>query len=90
MPSSLFGTNTTTQTSNVQTNNQFNQFKTYLNLLRSGGNPNAIMSTLMQSNPQMASVMNLVNQHGGDARTAFFEEAKRRGVDPDQIINMLK
>lgn len=44
----------------------------------------------MSQNPQMQNVMNIVNQYGGDARTAFYETAKERGIDPNTIINMLK
>ena len=39
---------------------------------------------------QMAQIMNLVNQSGGNPQKAFYELAKLRGVDPQAVINMAK
>lgn len=58
--------------------------------MQNSRNPQAMLGTLMNQNPQMQNVMNIINQYGGDARTAFYETAKERGVDPNQIINMLR
>ena len=64
--------------------------KGMMNLLRSGGNPQAMVQNMLASSPKGSTVMNLVNQHGGDARAAFYDLAKQKGVDPNQILNMLK
>ena len=42
------------------------------------------------SNPQMKQVMDIVQKHGGDPMRAFRAEAEARGVDPDEIMGMLK
>jgi hypothetical protein len=34
--------------------------------------------------------MTMVNNCGGDPKTAFYNMAKAKGIDPDSIINMLK
>ena len=49
------------------------------------GNPMALMQ-----GPQYQQAMNLIQQAGGDARTAFYNLARQKGVDPDQLISMLK
>lgn len=49
-----------------------------------------MLQSLMASNPQMGQVMNLVQQYNGDAKSAFYDLAKQKGVDPNEIINMLK
>lgn len=54
------------------------------------GNPSAMMSQMTKSNPQMAQVMNIIQQHGGDARKAFYSTAEQLGVNGDEILNMLK
>lgn len=59
-------------------------------MMQNSKNPQAMFGTLMNQNPQMQEVMGIINQYGGDARTAFYETAKARGVDPNQIINMLR
>ena len=49
------------------------------------GNPMALMQ-----GPQYQQAMNLIQQAGGDPRAAFYSLAKQKGVDPDQIISMLR
>lgn len=66
------------------------QIKDMVNLVRSSGNPNAALEYLARTNPQIRQVMNMVNQSGGDPRAAFYSLAKQKGVDPNQILNMLK
>lgn len=87
----------TNQLANPQTNNfgfqppaNLNQIKGLMNLVKSGGNPQQMFQSMMANNPQYGQVMNLVNQHGGDARAAFYALAKEKGVDPNQILDMLK
>lgn len=49
------------------------------------GNPMALMQ-----GPQYQQAMQLIQQAGGDARTAFYNLARQKGVDPDQVLSMLK
>lgn len=48
-----------------------------------------MLQSLAQQNPQMQQVMNLVNQ-AGDPKTAFYKMAEEKGVDPEQILSMLR
>ena len=41
-------------------------------------------------NPQLSNVMNLIQNHNGNAKEAFYALAKEKGVDPNEIINALK
>ena len=66
------------------------QIKGMMDMLRNAGNPQAMLSQMMQNNPQMRQVMSAVQQYGGDARKAFYGLCEQRGVDPDEILNMLK
>ena len=34
--------------------------------------------------------MDLVNQNGGDVKKVFYDMAKQKGVNPDDILNILK
>lgn len=53
-------------------------------------NPIEWLKAQIQTNPQMGQVMNVVDQYGGDAKTAFYEECKKRGQNPDAILQQVK
>lgn len=58
--------------------------------IRTAQNPNLMLQQLARSNPNVANAMNLVQRYGGDPQRAFYEEAKRKGIDPNQILGMLR
>ena len=49
-----------------------------------------MLNQMMQNNPQYKQVMDYVNKNGGDPKTAFYKMAEEQGVNPDEILNMLK
>lgn len=55
--------------------------------IKSANNPQALVSQLMANNPQ---VKQIINQYGGDPQTAFYKYAEANGIDPNEILNMLK
>ena len=67
-----------------------NAFIRMFKMLKSAQNPQAMLQSMVQQNPQMQSVMQLVNQNGGDAKTAFYNLAKQRGVDPEEVLKQLR
>ena len=73
-----------------QPNNNLSQIKSMMNMVKSAGNPQAMLQTLIQNNPQMRQVMTLINQSGGDPKAAFYKLAQEKGIDPQQILDMLK
>ena len=44
----------------------------------------------MQTSPAMKQVMEIVQQYGGDAEKAFRAIAQQKGIDPQEIIDMMK
>lgn len=70
-------------------NQQYNAMP-FIQAIRYSRNPNLMLQQLMQSNPNVASTMNLVRQYGGNPQKAFYEEAKKKGIDPNQILSMLR
>ena len=54
------------------------------------GNPQGVLSQLMQNNPQMRNVMDYIRQNGNDPKKAFYQMAQQKGVNPDDILSMLK
>ena len=45
---------------------------------------------MAQSNPQLQQVMQYIQENGGDAKTAFYNLAKQKGVDPNDILNQVR
>lgn len=66
------------------------QIKNMMNMVRSAGNPQAMLQSMAQNNPQVQQVMNIVNQSGGDPKAAFYKMAEEKGVDPEQVLSMLR
>lgn len=61
-----------------------------IGMVKAAQNPQAAVSQLAQSNPQMQQVMNVVNQNGGNAKQAFYNLCQQRGVDPNSILSQLQ
>ena len=66
------------------------QIKQMMGMLRNAQNPTAMLNQMVMSNPQLKQVMDIVQQHGGDSMKAFYAVAKQKGVDPNEILDMLK
>lgn len=57
-------------------------------MLQGGMNPQQLINNLMARNPQIS---NLINQYGhGDPKAAFYEYARLKGANPDEILNMIR
>ena len=54
------------------------------------GNPAAALQQMASNNPMMKQALTLVQQNGGDAQSAFERLARENGIDPNQIMSMLK
>ena len=61
-----------------------------LGMVRSASNPQAMLQTLAQSNPQLRQVMDVVQRSGNDPQRAFYALCEQKGINPQQIIDALK
>ena len=64
------------------------QLKGMMNMLKTSSNPQMLIQQMIQSNPQLAQVANLVN--GRNPEAVFRDMCNQRGINPDEFINMLK
>ena len=48
----------------------------------------AQINSMLQQNPKLNQVMNVV-RNGGNPKQLFFEMAKQKGVDPQSILSKL-
>ena len=70
--------------------NPLSNLKNMMNLMRNSNNPQAFLQTAMQNNPQMKQAMQMIQANGGDAKAVFYNLAKQKGVNPDDILNQLR
>lgn len=61
-----------------------------MQMMKNASNPMAAMQQMMGNNPQMQQVMQVVQQHGGDAKGAFYAMAQQQGVNPDEILSQVR
>lgn len=64
--------------------------KRMMGMVRSAGNPQAMLQEIASQNPKMRKALDIVQQSGGDPKAAFYKLAEEEGVNPDDIINALK
>ena len=64
--------------------------KQMMNMVRTAQNPQLVLNQLATSNPLLKQAMDLTQQYGGDSMKALSETAKQMGIDPNEIMNMLK
>ena len=75
---------------NNQRNSSSNSLFAVLNRVRNSPNPNQAMQQLLSNNPQYQGIMQYINQNGGDAKSAFYNMAAQKGVDPNSILSQLR
>ena len=66
------------------------KIKQMMGMVRAAKDPQQAINMLAMNNPQVKQVMDIVEQYGGDSMKAFKDMAKQCGVDPEEILGMLK
>ena len=69
------------------TTNTLGQVKQMIQTIKSSGNPQMMVNQMLSRNPQLNQ---LINQYGGDPKTAFYKYAEANGIDPEEILNLMK
>ena len=77
-------------TFNFPQQEQVNSLSEVYNKVRHSSNPNEAMQQLLINNSNFRWVMTYINQNGGNAKTAFYNMAAQKGVDPNTILNQLR
>ena len=66
------------------------QIKQMISFVKMSKDPQAAMQQLMQSNPQMQQVMQMIQMSGKDPMSLFQAVAQQRGIDPQEIMDLMK
>lgn len=81
------------KSANTLQNSPVGQIKETFNFLKSAKNPQTLFARMAQNNPMYQSVMNYIQQNGGDAQKAFYNYASQCGAsekDINDVLGMLK
>ena len=65
-----------------------NSFTGMFRMMNAVRNPMAFLANKF-SQTQIGQAMKLVEQNGGDAKATFYNLAKQKGVNPDDILSQL-
>ena len=66
------------------------QVKQLMTICKNANDPQAMLHSMITQNPQMKSAIDLIQQSGGDPKTAFYKLAEQKGIDPNTILDALK
>ena len=69
---------------------QNNVIQKIIQMAKSGNNPQQLLNSLAGQNPQLNQVMHLVNSGKMTPKQIFMNMANQQGVNPNDIISMLK
>lgn len=69
---------------------QMNPIKRLMNTIKFATNPNQALADAINSNPQMAQLLLAMKQSGKNPKDLFYELAKQKGVDPEEILKQLR
>jgi hypothetical protein len=67
-----------------------NQFKQMMNAVRMASNPNQAIADMINNSPMSAQIINMLKNSGKTPKELFFELAKQKGVDPNEILKQLQ
>lgn len=74
----------------MMANQMPNNMQQLVNLFKNARNPQQLIANMANQNPQAKQILNLLQTSGKSPKDLFYEMAKQKGVDPNQIINMLQ
>ena len=60
-----------------------------MNALRSARDPKQLLEQYARSNKNVREVVDMVNKVG-DPKTAFYQMASAKGVDPEAILSLIR
>ena len=71
-------------------NNNISQIKQMMNMFRGANNPQQLLMNIANQNPQMRQVMNMIQTSGKSPKDLFYDLARQKGVNPDDILKQLQ
>ena len=69
---------------------KLNEILGLFNAAKNSSDPMGMFKSMSKSNPLVQKAFNCVDKYGGDMKKAFFALSEEYGVDPQNIIGMIK
>lgn len=67
-----------------------NPIRNMINMFKASRDPQSLVNNMLSQNPEAQQMLQQTLQNGGTYKDAFMMAAKAKGVDPNEIISMLK
>lgn len=64
--------------------------KNIIGMFQGKGDPKTLIQNVATQNPQMQSVLKMINSSGMSPKDLFMQKAKEAGINPNDIIGQLK
>ena len=61
-----------------------------LQLVKASKNPGQLFQTMAKNNPQVQSIMQMIQQTNQTPKELFYQAAQQQGIDPNQILGMFQ
>ena len=69
---------------------QIQPIKQAMAMVKTASNPQAAMEQMLSNNPNYQQINKLIQDNGGDAQKAFYSMAEQMGINPNDVLSMLK
>lgn len=70
--------------------NNMKQIQQMANMFKNAKNPQQLIMNMVNQNPQMKQVLEMLQNSNKSPKDLFYEMAQQKGVDPNQILSMLQ
>ena len=70
-------------------NSNTDKIRQAMNMMKTAGNPQQTLAQLAQNNPQAKQVLEAL-QNGADPKSLFYQTADKLGIDPNEVLNMMR
>ena len=67
----------------------YNNAKAMVDMMRGARNPQALLREYARTNQNVREVMDYMDKCG-DPKTAFYQMASAKGIDPEAILSMIR
>lgn len=73
-----------------QMNQSIQQIKNMMSMVQMSANPQIALQNIVNQNPNLQNILNLANSNGANLQQVFYNMAKQKGVNPEDVINALR
>ncbi len=65
------------------------QSNNLVQMIKNSANPAQLFQNMAKINPQVQSIMQMIQQTNQTPKELFYQTAQQRGIDPNQVLGML-